>query len=148
MNIRMSIPKCNFQMVSLACIFFRKNLTKGKILHMKKENKDMSPCWQDVRITVQNGVISGSESLYHVAEGWRGEKYSSIVKSGIFWLFCSVLSSTLLYLPPLRFHCVGGCWKKPKRLLRLWHWQSETLTSWLDLIHLATLLHLSCIPDV
>jgi hypothetical protein len=23
---------------------------------------------------------------------------------------CYVLYSTLLHLPPLRFHCVGGCW--------------------------------------
>jgi hypothetical protein len=32
---------------------------------------------------------------------------------GIFWVFFyvgTVLSSTLLHLPPLRFHCVGGYW--------------------------------------
>ncbi len=35
------------------------------------------------------------------------------VNSGIFWIFfCSVLYSTLLYLPPLGFHCVGGCWDR------------------------------------
>jgi len=29
----------------------------------------------------------------------------------IFWdFFMYILYSTLLYLPPLRFHCVGGCW--------------------------------------
>jgi hypothetical protein len=29
---------------------------------------------------------------------------------GIFGFFFYVLYSTLLPLPPLRFHCVGGCW--------------------------------------
>jgi hypothetical protein len=32
---------------------------------------------------------------------------------GIFWIFGFFLNarySTLLRLPPLRFHCVGGCW--------------------------------------
>ncbi len=27
-----------------------------------------------------------------------------------FWFFFYVLYSTLLHLPPLRFHCVGGCY--------------------------------------
>jgi hypothetical protein len=26
--------------------------------------------------------------------------------------FFAVLYSTLLHLPPLRFHCVGGCWDR------------------------------------
>ncbi len=30
---------------------------------------------------------------------------------GIRWIF-KVLYLTLLYLPPLRFHCVGGCWDR------------------------------------
>ncbi len=30
---------------------------------------------------------------------------------GFFWnFFLYVLYSTLLHVPPLRFHCVGGCW--------------------------------------
>ncbi len=34
------------------------------------------------------------------------------VKGGnYFWIF-SVFYSTLLHLPPLRFHCVGGCWNR------------------------------------
>jgi hypothetical protein len=29
--------------------------------------------------------------------------------------FCfSILYSTLLHLPPLRFHCIGGCWVRIK----------------------------------
>ncbi len=32
---------------------------------------------------------------------------------GIFWiLLFFVLYSTLLHLPPLRFHCVEGCWDR------------------------------------
>ncbi len=32
--------------------------------------------------------------------------------SGGFLDFLKVLYSTLLHLPPLRFHCVGGCWDR------------------------------------
>jgi hypothetical protein len=35
-----------------------------------------------------------------------------IVNRGIFWIFFYVLNSTLLHLPPLRLHCVGGCWDR------------------------------------
>jgi hypothetical protein len=31
-------------------------------------------------------------------------------------------------LPPLRFHCGGG-------LLRLWNWQSDALSTRVDLVH-------------
>ncbi len=31
----------------------------------------------------------------------------------VFWiLYINILYSTLLHLPPLRFHCVGGCWDR------------------------------------
>ncbi len=33
-----------------------------------------------------------------------------IFRRGIFMNFFYVLYSTLFHLPPLRFHCVGGCW--------------------------------------
>ncbi len=36
--------------------------------------------------------------------------------------------STLLHLPPLRFHCVGGFWDRTQGLLRRWHWQPDALT--------------------
>ncbi len=39
--------------------------------------------------------------------------------SGFFYL-CSTVYSTLLRLPLLRFHCVGGCWDWTQ--LRLWRW--------------------------
>jgi hypothetical protein len=42
---------------------------------------------------------------------------------------------TLLHLPPLRFHCVGGCLDRTRRQLRLRHWLSDSLTARLDLIH-------------
>jgi hypothetical protein len=37
--------------------------------------------------------------------------YNLIVFWGIFSLF-SVQYSALLHLPPLRFHCAGGCWDR------------------------------------
>ncbi len=43
-------------------------------------------------------------------------------------------NSRLLHLPPLRFHCVGGCWENPG-LLRHWNWQPVALTTRLDLVH-------------
>jgi hypothetical protein len=44
-----------------------------------------------------------------------------------------VLYSILLHLPPLRFHCADGCWDRTQTL-QLMHWQSDALTSRLDLI--------------
>jgi hypothetical protein len=36
---------------------------------------------------------------------------------GFFWIFSFyVRNSTLLLLPPLRFHCVGGCWDRTQDL--------------------------------
>ncbi len=36
------------------------------------------------------------------------------------WLnFFYVLYSTLLHLPPLRFHCVGGCWDRTRTVATL-----------------------------
>jgi hypothetical protein len=51
------------------------------------------------------------------------------INGGIFRCFSYVLCSTMLHLPPLRFHCVGGCW------IELLPWQSEALTTRLDLLH-------------
>ncbi len=33
-----------------------------------------------------------------------------LLNRGIFWIFSLYL--TLLHLPPVRFHCVGGCWDR------------------------------------
>jgi hypothetical protein len=32
------------------------------------------------------------------------------ITGGFFGFFMYILYSTLLHLPPLRFHSVGGCW--------------------------------------
>jgi hypothetical protein len=55
---------------------------------------------------------------------------------GRYWIFY-VRYSTLLHLPHLRFHCVGGCLHRNPGLLRPWHWKPDALTAWLDLISLA-----------
>jgi hypothetical protein len=52
-------------------------------------------------------------------------------KGGFCWIFLGRYS-TLLHLPPLRFHCVGGCWDPGQ--LGLQHWLSDALTTRLDLI--------------
>ncbi len=68
------------------------------------------------------------------------------VTGGFFcFFFFYVLYSTLIHLPPLRFHCVGGsCMGSNPGLLRLRHWQPDALTtrlkisstnSAIDLIH-------------
>jgi hypothetical protein len=62
------------------------------------------------------------------------------IKKGDFLLIFVVFYvhySTLLHLPPLRFHCVGGRRMEGPNpgLLRLWHWQPDALTTRLDLIH-------------
>jgi hypothetical protein len=61
--------------------------------------------------------------------------------------FFYVLYSKLLHLPPLKFHFVGGYWNGTHAvLLRLRHWQSDALTTRLDLIHIQT-LHPDPEPD-
>ncbi len=40
----------------------------------------------------------------------RGQDIFKQGDSRIFGSFFYVLYSTLLHLPPLRFHCIGGCW--------------------------------------
>jgi hypothetical protein len=44
-----------------------------------------------------------------------GYKHST---GGCFEFFYE-LSSTLLHLPPLRFHCVGGCWDRNRTVANL-----------------------------
>ncbi len=40
-----------------------------------------------------------------------------------------------LHLPPLRFHCVGGCWDLNPGQLRLRHWLSDALATRLHPSH-------------
>jgi len=37
-------------------------------------------------------------------------------------------NSILLHLPPLRFHCLEGCWYWTQDSCEFWHWQSDDLT--------------------
>jgi hypothetical protein len=54
-----------------------------------------------------------------------------------FWIFyfLYVRYSTLLQLPPFRFHCVGGCWDRTQDCCDFGILQPAALTTWLDLIH-------------
>jgi hypothetical protein len=55
---------------------------------------------------------------------------------GFIWIFSFyVRYSTLLHLPPLRFHCVGGCWDRTQDSCDYGIGSHDTLTTRLDLIH-------------
>ncbi len=65
-------------------------------------------------------------------------------KIGIFGAFSfNVRNSTLLHLPPLRFHCVGGCWDRSQDCcdigihshIRFNHSAIDLIHTLLDLIH-------------
>jgi hypothetical protein len=62
--------------------------------------------------------------------------FSHMLKGGgvIFSIFSPVFYSTLLHLPPLRFHCVGGWLGSNPGQSRLQHRLSDALTTRLDLI--------------
>ncbi len=55
--------------------------------------------------------------------------YSSIDIWIFFWGGGIFSYSTLLHLPPLRFHCSDGCWDRTQDRLQLVHWQSHALTT-------------------
>ncbi len=59
--------------------------------------------------------------------------FSSTINGGLFGFSFNVCYSTLLHRPPLRF-CRRMLGSNPG-LSRLWHWQSDALSTWLDLIH-------------
>jgi hypothetical protein len=44
------------------------------------------------------------------------------------------LCTTLLHLPPLSFHYVGGCWDRTQDSFRLRDWRSDALATRLHLI--------------
>jgi len=54
----------------------------------------------------------------------------------LFFFLFHVQYSTLLHLPPLRFHCVVGCRYMNPGLLQCLHWQPDAPTYRPDLIHL------------
>jgi hypothetical protein len=62
---------------------------------------------------------------------------TTIIKQGDFFgiLFMYVLYSTLLRLPPLRFHYVGGRWDRTQDSCDFGIWLSDALTTRLHLIH-------------
>ncbi len=81
----------------------------------------------------------------------RTKSHQKII-TGVFWIlfFFYVLYSTLLHLPPLRFHCVGYAGIETMGLLRLWHRLSDALTTRLDLIspkNLPVSIANSCFPN-
>jgi hypothetical protein len=75
---------------------------------------------------------------------WREESWAYIIPNrhaelkkrflektnrGFFCFFVCVLYSTLLHLPPFSFPLCWRMLESNPRLLQLWHWQSDTLTT-------------------
>ncbi len=59
------------------------------------------------------------------------------------FIYFSVLSSTQLHLPPLRFHCVGGCWYRAQDICDIGigcYCLSDDVTIRLNLIHVTASL--------
>jgi hypothetical protein len=84
---------------------------------------------------------------YYYLQGSGAEKHISKIKyiktsfftGGFFWIF-PVLYSPLLHLPPLRFHCVGGCWDRNQDSSDFGiAWLSYALTTRLDPLRYDTL---------
>ncbi len=90
-----------------------------------------------------NFLVQGSDQkLFIKMTAWLDQKYSRrsfrfYSMAFFFGFFLYVLYSTLLHLPPLRFHYVGGCRGPNPGLLRLRRRQSDALTTRLDLIHIS-----------
>ncbi len=59
-------------------------------------------------------VLKGRRPLKIVLPVLLRMRMDQISNRGDFFgfFFLCVLYSTLLHLPPLRFHCVGGCWDR------------------------------------
>ncbi len=72
------------------------------------------------------------------------------------FLFFFIQYSALLHLPPLRFHCADGCWDRTQdrcnqgvyNWLQLLHWQSDALTTRLDLIRVFLFLVFSSLKII
>ncbi len=73
---------------------------------------------------------------YQFCNAWnyrRGKEVQKNFRRGNFLNFL-LRYSILLHLPPLRFHCVGGCWDRTLDCYDFGHWQIDALSTWLDLI--------------
>ncbi len=79
------------------------------------------------------------KSLFSVCKAsLYGLAACSTAYRGIFWHYL-----TLFHLPPLRFHCVRGCWDGTRDCCDFGNWQPNALTTRLDLIHI-WLCSISC----
>ncbi len=74
--------------------------------------------------------------LYQTRDSCKCEKIYFFNRGNFLDFSCYVLYLTLLQLPPLRFHCVGGCWDRTQdcRDFEIGS-QTDALTSRPDLIH-------------
>ncbi len=63
----------------------------------------------EVKLGHQAAVVSCTKHEYNQNKP-QAQLEIYLKKQGDFLIYFYVLYSTLLHLPPLRFHCVGECW--------------------------------------
>ncbi len=67
--------------------------------------------WIRIRIEIKSWIRIRTETKAD-PQHWLQNSIHNFLR-GLFWIFFSyILYWTLLHLPPLRFHCVGGCWDR------------------------------------
>jgi hypothetical protein len=113
------------------------NRRKVKAAWIKKHRQETCIINLYENLRVPRGKVDSRHTHYKYSSSWRGKDQGTKDKPasgcvtwdrnfffrGIFWIFSfHVRYSTLLHLPPLRFHCVRG--SNPGQL-RLRHWLSN-----------------------
>ncbi len=93
-----SLDKSKFSIKTFfICIFFSfwwSKLDPGIGIHLK--------CWIRIRIRIHSSALKKDPKMISL----RGSRCVSRWKKG----FLKYFNSILRHLPPLRFHCDGGCW--------------------------------------
>ncbi len=81
--------------------------------------------------TIQYKVVKDPDSNYlsKIIQVHYGDEKERVFRRDFLRFF-----STLLHLPPPRFHVSEDAGIEPTELLRLWNWLSDALTTRLDLI--------------
>jgi hypothetical protein len=100
------------------------NLYRVRAFHFCLIYVNIVTCIEKEKINILSYVILSIPGLLKFGLRQKCLGFSNLVKAagdsvlrflyfyyeeGFLWSFC-VLYSAQLHLPPLRFHCVGGCW--------------------------------------
>jgi hypothetical protein len=80
-------------------------------LLIKRDLRDPNETTTGLPVNIVNGSINFDVGKMMMAGGMAAG-LQVINTKGFFFFFFYVLYSTLHLLPPLRLHCVGGCWDR------------------------------------